>query len=204
MDPDLPLIHALQAGDDSALNELMSRHSEPLFRFTFRVVRDETAARDVVQETFVRVYFGARKFKPRATAKTWLYSIALNLGRDHLRRIGKRRGTFSLDQTAPRAEAGATLADHAPLAPDALVKSDDFAHLQHGIDQLPTKLREALIVFAIDGKSQQEAADILGTTPKTVELRVYHAKKKLREWLKESEGALDLLRDRAASGRSKP
>ena len=64
MDPDLPLIHAIQSGDDSALNELMIRHREPLFHFAFRMVRNDAAARDIVQEAFVRAYFGAAKFKP--------------------------------------------------------------------------------------------------------------------------------------------
>lgn len=183
MDPDLPLIEALQAGDDSALHELMRRHREPLFHFAFRVVRDETAARDVVQETFVRAYFGAGKFKPRAAVKTWLFAIALNLSRDHLRRLSPRRGDRSLDDAAQACAPMSDIVDHAPLAPDTAGMRDEFARLQRAIDRLPRKLREALIVFALEGKSQREAADILGTTAKTVELRVYHAKKKLRQWL---------------------
>lgn len=65
MDPDLPLMEALQAGDDSALNELIDRHREPLFHFVYRYLRDEPVAREVVQETFVRVYFKAKTFAPR-------------------------------------------------------------------------------------------------------------------------------------------
>ena len=67
MDSDLPLIEVIQAGDDSALNELIHRHREPLFHFAFRYLREETAARDVVQETFVRVYFKAGKFTPKSS-----------------------------------------------------------------------------------------------------------------------------------------
>lgn len=174
----------------------MNRHRELLFHFAFRVVRDETAARDVVQESFVRAYFGAAKFKPKATVKTWLYAIALNLSRDHVRRLAKRRGEISLDHESGAAAAKPAVTDTAPLASDIAGQMDDFAVLQRGIDQLPEKLREALIVFAIDGKSQHEAAGILGTTPKTVELRVYRAKAKLRAWLTNSGRAEDLLRDR--------
>lgn len=193
MDPDLPLIQALQAGDDSALNELINRHREPLFRFAYRFVRDETAARDVVQETFVRAYFGAAKFKPQAAVKTWLYAIALNLSRDHVRRVSRHRTGLLLgpDGSAVSSEE---IVDNLPTANESAARRDDFALLQTAIDQLPPRLREALVVFALEGKSQREAADILGTTPKTVELRVYHAKKKLRLWLGES-GADDFLRD---------
>jgi RNA polymerase sigma-70 factor (ECF subfamily) len=199
VDPDLSLIHALQSGDDSALNELMSRHRESLFRFAYRVVRDETGARDVVQETFVRAYFNARKFKPRATVKTWLYSIALNLGRDHVRRVAKRRGDVPLDAAGTRPPH-----DKALITDSGADFFDEYTVLQRAIDGLPPKLREALILFSLEGKSQREAADILGTTPKTVELRVYHAKQKLRDLLKAAGEPEDLLRDRPPSERSTP
>ncbi len=195
MDPDLPLIHALQSGDDSALNELMRRHREPLFHFAFRMVRNGVAAGDIVQEAFVRAYFAAARFKPTATVKTWLYSIALNVSRDHLRRLAKRRGDVSLDTASGRPELSET-------PPDA--RGDEFRLLQQGIDELPPQLREALILFALEQKSQREVAEILGITPKTVELRVYHAKRKLREWLKGMGKACDLLRDRPASERLTP
>jgi RNA polymerase sigma factor (sigma-70 family) len=203
VDSDLPLIQALQAGDDSALNELINRHREPLFHFVFRVVRDETVAGDVVQEAFVRAYFGAAKFKPRATVKTWLYAIALNLSRDHARRLFKQRGVVPLEDNT-QSKRGAEIADAAPLANDAARSHDDFARLQRAIDQLPPKLREALVVFSLEGKSQRESADILGTTPKTVELRVYHAKKKLRELLAADGTSHDFLRDQAAPERLRP
>ncbi len=197
MDPDLPLIHALQGGDDSALNELIIRHREPLFHFAFRLVRNDAAARDIVQEAFVRAYFGAARFKPKATVKTWLYSIALNLARDHVRRLAKRRDEVPLDSDPHRPSA--TLSE-SPAEP----RADQFALLQRGIDALPAKLREALILFSLDQKSQREAADILGTTPKTVELRVYHAKQKLRAWLQTVGVSDELLRDRPTSKRSTP
>lgn len=181
MDPDLPLIQALQGGDDSALNKLMNRHREPLFRFAYRVVRDETSARDIVQETFVRAYFGTAKFRPQATVKTWLYAIALNLSRDHLRKAAKRRNDVPLEMAGKTAERS-----DAPNASSH--QADEFEVLQHAIDELPLKLREALILFSLDGKSQRETAAILGTTPKTVELRVYHAKQKLRELLRSLGG----------------
>lgn len=183
MDPDLPLIEALRAGDDSALNELINRYREPLFQFVFRYLRNETAARDVVQETFVRAYFKAAKFESRSSVKTWLHAIALNLSREQARRLGKHRGEIALDTSSARRNELTEIADGGPGPNDTTVQRDRAAILQRAIDRLPSSLRDALILFSLEGKSQKEAAEILHTTPKTVELRVYHAKKKLREWL---------------------
>ena len=183
MDSDLPLIEAIQAGDDSALNELIHRHREPLFHFAFRYLREETAARDVVQETFVRVYFKAGKFTPKSSVKTWIYTIALNLCRDHARRVVKRRGEISLDALVPANSSSVEVPDHAPTPSARAVQADRFASLQRAIDELPQKLKEALVLFSIEERSQKEVAELLETTPKTVELRVYRAKLRLREAL---------------------
>jgi len=183
VDPDLPLIEALQAGDDSALNELINRHREALHHFAFRYLRDEAAARDVAQETFVRVYFKADKFKPQSLTKTWIYSIALNLCRDHSRKYWKRRSDVSLDLPSTEQHPRLELADPADEPSARAVKTDHVALLHAAIDQLPQKLKEALVLFTLDGKSQKETADILGTSPKAVELRVHQAKLKLRDIL---------------------
>jgi RNA polymerase sigma-70 factor (ECF subfamily) len=183
-DPDLPLIQALQAGDDSALNELIHRYREPLFHFVYRYLRNEAATRDVVQEAFVRIYFKAPQFRPRAMVKTWLYAIALNLSRDQFRRREKhRRREIPLDAPPTPGSSPFELSDTRPTPEAESSQRDRFGLLQQAIDELPVKLREALILFSLEGKTQKEAADILGTTPKAVETRVYQAKHKLRQWL---------------------
>jgi RNA polymerase sigma factor (sigma-70 family) len=181
VDPDLPLIAALKAGDDTALDELMHRYREPLFHFAFRYLGNEAVSRDVVQETFVRCYFKAKDFTPRATVKTWLYAIALNLCRDQIRRT-KRRGEHSPNPSNQQMDD--FIADPGIGPTEAAVREERLKLLRAAIDRLPRSLREALIVFSIEERSQREAAEILGTTPKTIELRVYHAKKKLRDALR--------------------
>lgn len=183
MDPDLPLIEALQAGDDSALDELIHRHREPLYHFVYRYLRDEPVAREVVQETFVKVYFKVNSFEPRSLVKTWIYAIALNLARDQGRKLAKRWREVSLDAPGPGDQQPLELADEGKSPGEDAGQKDRFAALQGAIDKLPHKLKSALVLFAIEGRSQQEAAAILGTTPKTVETRVYHAKEKLRQLL---------------------
>ncbi len=183
MDPDLPLIEALQAGDDSALDELINRHREPLFRFVYRYLCDEPVAREVVQETFVRVYFKVKTFEPRSLVKTWIYAIALNLCRDQCRKLAKRWREVSLNAPGSGEQPPLELTDTGPSPSETAGQRDRFAMLQRAIDRLPHKLKAALILFSLEERSQHEAAVILGTTPKTVETRVYHAKEKLRRLL---------------------
>lgn len=180
MDPDLPLIEALQDGDDTALNTLIERHQQALYFFVFRYLRDETSARDVVAETFVRVYFNAQRFRPKSSVKTWIHSIALNLCRDQARRRKRSPASSGVPSTPDVPDPGAGPAAQA-------MERERLDSLAEAIESLPPKLKEALILFSIENRSQKEVAELLGITPKTVELRVYHAKQRLREWLGQSK-----------------
>lgn len=173
-DPDLPLVRALQAGDESALNELMGKHEEPLFRLLHRFTGDPETARDLLQETFVRVYFQIHRFKPRAKFVTWLYAIATNLCRDHARskRYRQSRVTDSLD--CP--EALQELPERGPDPAAAAETRERLGALEKAITQLPHDLRVALLLFSIEGYSQAECAALLGISAKAVEMRVYRAR----------------------------
>ena len=90
----------------------------------------------MVQETLVRAYFGSAKFTPRASVKTWLYAIASNLSRDHVRRLIRQRLAvpIDVDRDAPAIE----IADAGRLANEAAGKRDEFTLLQRAMDRLPT------------------------------------------------------------------
>jgi RNA polymerase sigma factor (sigma-70 family) len=181
-DLDLPLVRALQAGDESALNALIRKYQEPLFRFICRYTGDEETARDILQETFVRLYFGVQRFRPRAKFVTWLYSIALNLCRDYAR-SKQRRQSYATDWLdAGHAHRNVAAADRSP---DTDVESQErLANLRKAIDELPHDLRTTLLLFAVEGRSQRECAELLGVSTKAVESRVYRARKILERKMK--------------------
>lgn len=175
---------ALQSGQDKALDELMRRYKQPLFHFVTRYTRNEDTSYDIVQETFFRVYNKAESFNPAYKFKTWLYQIALNLCRDYAR---KKKFQFfvSLDSWKDNEDEGSL---HDILASDENIESlaehrQTLKLLESQIDKLPHKLKTALILFALEGHSQEECARILGITPKTVETRVYRARKTLLQAL---------------------
>ena len=178
-DLDLPLVRALQAGDESALNELIRKYQESLFRFICRYTGDEETARDILQETFVRLYFGIQRFRPRAKFVTWLYSIAMNLCRDYARSKQRRQSYATESLDASDALRNVAAADRGPAAD--VESHERLANLQKAIEELPHDLRTTLLLFAVEGRSQQECAEILGVSAKAVETRVYRARKILEK-----------------------
>ena len=193
-DPDWPQVRALQAGDDAALDVLMARHREGLFRFVYRYVRNHETTADLVQETFVRAYFKIGKFQPTAKFVTWLYRIALNLCRDHARSAPARAAarTEPFDLTGEQASSDGSerpLIRREPVSAgqnpaQAAASGEEVKRLQAAIDTLPHDLKTALILSAVENRSQKECAELLGTTPKTVETRVYRARRLLGEKLR--------------------
>jgi RNA polymerase sigma factor CnrH len=188
-DPDLELVRALQRGEDDALGELMERHQDALFRFIGGHVFNDADAAELAQETFIRAYFKIGQFRPEAKFASWLYRIALNLCRDHARsrRAGELARTDSLSQDgsdAGRPERDLPAATGTPA--DSVLTSEKLAALEEGMAQLPAEMREALVLTALERRSHKESAELLGTTPKTVELRVYRARKRLAEWMEKA------------------
>jgi len=182
-DPDLALVQDLQAGKDRALNSLMDRHREGLFRFLLRQVHNEADALELTMETFVRAYFNIGKFRPAARFATWLYRIALNLCRDYLR---SRAYQYSLQTTsfdAPAEEgADTSLFLATGRTPDQRAdRREELIALEKAISELPEDLRNAFVLSALENRQQAETAELLGISLKAVETRVYRARKLLIE-----------------------
>ena len=179
-DPDLELVLALQNGDDLALNALMDRHREPLFRFLYRYARNETIARDMAQEAFVKAYFHIKEFRPGPRFSTWLYRIALNLCYDYARSKHGKRALLHEPIPMPGEEGvTANLAGKGCGPAEGVVISEELANVQQAIAELPHDLKAALLLHVVEEHSQKEVAEMLGTTPKSIELRVYRARKLL-------------------------
>jgi RNA polymerase sigma-70 factor (ECF subfamily) len=171
----------LIAGQDPALNELMARHAEPLFRYLVRLLQNEAEAEDLAQETFVRVYQNRERFKPRGRFSTWLYAIATNLARDRLR-WRARHPQVSLE--AENEPTAACLADHLPspqpTPADCLESRERVTAIRQAIAALPEDLRAPLVLAEYEELSHAEIAIILDCSPKAVEMRLYRARQQLR------------------------
>ena len=189
MDDDLKTLQAIRAGDEAALIELMERYREPIFRLAYRYVGNPTDAASLAEATFVKVYFNAHRYRPRAAVKSWVFALARNLCRDFLRRERGPRASLSLSAPPRRpGEAvplGDTLADRAPHSAASAETRERLQEIQHAIRSLPEKLRFPFVFCVLEGHPQETAAEILETSRKTVESRIYRARQILRAELKD-------------------
>ena len=180
-DPDLGFVQALKAGQDQALNALMNRHREGIFHFVLRHIPNEADALELTAEVFVRAYFHIGRFEPTAKFVTWLYQIALNLCRDHSKSRAYRDSLQTVSADAPTEEGE----EHGPFLAgerdpvEHTERREELDALQKAIGQLPQDLKEPLILTALEGYSQAEAADLLGLSQKAVGMKVYRARKRL-------------------------
>lgn len=174
----------LAGGHDAALNGLMSRHAGPVFRFLCRMVGNEDDANDLAQETFVRVYRARDSYQPERRFVTWLYTIAANLARNHLR-WRARHPTVSLE--AQRDDDGPSLRDTVVATganpSEAIEDREQREAVVAAVRRLPEDLRVALVLCEWEELSMADAAEILHTTPKAIDSRLYRARKQLRQGL---------------------
>jgi RNA polymerase sigma-70 factor (ECF subfamily) len=174
----------LMAGQDAALNDLMERHAAPVFQFLCRMVGNEDDANDLAQETFARVFRARASFRLNEKFSTWLYTIAANLARNHFRwrarhpNVSLSAGTDdpeqALENILPAKEAGPS---------EQTLAAERAVAVRKEVSRLPEDLREAIVLCEWEERSVAEAAEILETTVKAVESRLYRARKQLRERL---------------------
>jgi RNA polymerase sigma-70 factor (ECF subfamily) len=172
---DEQLVLALGAGDTDSLGLLVARWERPLYYFAFRLLATPEDARDVCQETFLRVLKKAGRFQKGARFSTWMYQIALNLCRDHLRK--KRRWGLLLAETPSTSSDGVTDLDRFASTHDP---SEDAARketrevVSRALRQISPEQREVVILKEFEGLRFREIAEILGCPESTVKSRMYH------------------------------
>lgn len=178
---DAELARRAAKGDDRAFSLLVARHKESLFRLLRRHTGDAEEAYEAVHEAFIAAWGALGRYDPSRPFGAWMRTIAINKARDRGRRMVVRRLLFGAQAFD---ESGAeTRPDPGLLADEALAAREQTRRLDLAIRRLPTALREALLLTAYEGFSQQEAGQILGVSAKTVETRTYRARKILAQTL---------------------
>lgn len=164
-------------GQQRAYRELLRRYREPVYRLVRASVRDGDEALDVTQETFVAAFAALKRYDPDRPFKLWIARIALNKCRDW----GRRRTVRAFfTRAAPINDAYDVASDTASPETEAIDRAE-LARVSAAIARLPARLREVLILRAVEGMTQAEAAEALGVTEKAIETRLYRARARLAE-----------------------
>lgn len=162
------LAAACATGDRVAQGLLFERYADAIYRFVARMRgSDAHAVDDLVQATFLAAFASADRFRgPKLSS--WLYGIAVNVIRTHVRKeVARKRVVSSLAEQP----------DDGPARPaDA-----DLVKLRAAIDSLSPKLREAIVLVDLEGESGVDAADALGIPVGTLWRRLSDARAQLRE-----------------------
>jgi RNA polymerase sigma-70 factor, ECF subfamily len=183
---DRELVDRAREGDAVAFGQLVRRHQQRIHRLALHMLRDRAAAEDVMQETFIRAYQALARFDGRSEPYTWFYRIAVNLSLNAIR--SRKTARVSGDTDDPRLEAMVAEKRPSAMADPAgdASRKQVYAALCNGIDALSDTLRTTLILVCIDGRSHEEAAQILGAPEGTIAWRIHEARRKLREHMKDS------------------
>ena len=194
---DRELMLAFQEGDELAFVSLYNRHKGPVYGFCLKMVLDEEMARDVLQETFLRVYENKDRLANAASFRTWLFTIARNLSLNHLRR---RARTEPLHATS----LGRTLPDEGALPGVRLEKSEQVRLVNHFLRQLKPEYREVLVLREYQNLSYEEIATVTRTTLSSVKSRLFKARRKLARCLTPYLEEEERRTRRATVGATKP
>ena len=189
------LMQRFQKGDEDAFNRLARRHQQPLINFIARFTGDKDNAEDLAQETFIRMYKAANRYKPgRAQFKTWMYLIAKRLCMNEIRNRG-RRDRFRVDNIATNDKAYsandeqidliATAPADAAFQPEVALERKELRDaIQKAIAELPEQYRFPLILRDIQGLSYEEISKILELRSGTTKSRINRARLMLKDKLK--------------------
>lgn len=174
---DRELLTRAKHSDKKAFGELFSQYHPILFKFLYLRTRDYALTQDIVQETFVKVWQNRNKLKPNLSFIAYLYTIGLNIIRDH----HKRLRTQNKNNTNLKGLYKTTVNN-----PEELYNQHHLAtQIQRIVNtSLAQRCRLVFLLNRIEGKSVREIAQLLCISPKTVENQLHHALKILKKKLK--------------------
>lgn len=174
---DRALIRQIAGGDAKALERLFTRNQTRVFRYLVRIVRNEAIAEELLNEVFLGAWTGAARYEGRSEPSTWLLSIAHNKAVSALR---KKREVSGYDE-----ETAGQIEDENDTPEVTAQKTDKGAQIKAAMQGLSAEHREILDLVYYQEQSVSEAAEILAIPEATVKTRMFYARKKLGEILKE-------------------
>ncbi|MGE3150847.1 MAG: sigma-70 family RNA polymerase sigma factor [Pseudorhodoplanes sp.] len=174
---DEALVEAIAEGDRRAMQVLFGRHQMKVYRFLVRMTGNAAAADDLVSEVFFEVWRKAARFEGRSQVSTWLLGIA----RFKALSAARRRVEDQLDEFSAE-----MIEDEADNAETALSKQDTGEVIRECLQKLSVEHREIIDLVYYHEKSVDEVATLVGIPAGTVKTRMFYARKRLADLLKDA------------------
>jgi RNA polymerase sigma-70 factor, ECF subfamily len=181
---DNDLVQLVRVRDEPAVRTLTRRYNRRLFRLARSILRNDTEAEDVVQETWMRAFGALDSFRGDAAFATWLTRIALN---EALGRKRKQRPTVDWETYGEnRSQAEILQFPVSAMTSDPerrMAQSEIRQVLERSVDELPEAFRTVFVARVVEGMDVEETATLFGLKPETVKTRLHRARALLREAL---------------------
>jgi RNA polymerase sigma-70 factor (ECF subfamily) len=158
-------------GDHDAYRVLVDRYKNALYHHSFAILRNEDAAEDIAQETFITAYYKLRSYNPQYRLSTWLFKIATNKALNYIKRAAH--------ETRADDELIASIAAHGP-GPQQYAEDQE---LHAAVHRLASKHRTVISLYYWQGLSYQEIAHVLGAPEGSIKGWMNRAKLELRKEL---------------------
>lgn len=164
---------------------IIETYTPRAFEIAYRLTGNRNAAWDLVQNAMVKVMKNIGSYDASYKVEQWLYGILRNLYVDGLR-LEARRREVSIDEE--REESGFSLHDRlvdpSPTPDQVLDREDRRDAVQLALNELPPDVRMAVVLVDLEGMSYEDAARVLDCPPSTLGVRLFRARKRLKERLK--------------------
>jgi RNA polymerase sigma-70 factor (ECF subfamily) len=172
------LISQCLAGDEYAIEAFVRQYETSVFRLALSIVGDAAEANEITQETFISALKSLPTYREEKSFKAWLYTIALNQSRSHLRKRKSRERLGNILKSILHVETQKQI-----LPEDAIIQNEKEAVLWNSLNQLDEKFRTVVVLRYFHELSIREISEILAVNEGTIHSRLFSAREKLREAL---------------------
>ncbi len=166
---DVMIVQGLRQGDTAVFNELLRKHRPWLKKVLWRLLRSEEKAEEALQEVFLRLWQKRRELRDDSNLANWLYTVALNFGRNELKRINRNKGDL--------------LTKEAITTEERVFNKYRHYCIKRAVEALPKNQREVFTLGHLEKVPYEQVATILNIPVGTVKSRMFHAIRRLRTLL---------------------
>jgi RNA polymerase sigma-70 factor (ECF subfamily) len=171
------LVRQIQKGDEMAFVEIVKIYKDKIVNFLWKITGDYQKAVELSQETFMRVYFKAHRYKPIAPFSSWVYTIASNLAKTEMKKM-RRYAAVSLDDVQ----------NNLPMETYTSNPTDSglVSNLREALNSLHPRYKIPVILKDVEGFSQEEIAQMLKSPLGTIKARISRGRDYLRKELEKA------------------